>query len=106
MGTDAVLPVKSSSLKVDFDGTSKLTVTLTIDNAIQKLKLGSASIVSDGTIKGISLTATVDATGSTSPNIVLPVATFPSGSSYDYVELSLVPTRKPNPRVIVKVSIP
>ena len=105
MGTDVVLQVKSSSLKVDFDGTSKLTVTLTIDNAIQRLKLGSASIVSDGTIKGISLSAAVDAAGSTSANILLSAATFPSRSTYDYVELSL-PTRKPNPRVIVRVSIP
>ncbi len=90
-------------LRVNQSGRT-LTITLTINGIPQKIKLGSARVLTDGTSRGISIDATIDSTGSSPSVITLTSTAVPSGT-YDFVELN-TSNRKPNPRYIVKVIIP
>lgn len=81
-----------------------LTITLTINGIVQKLKLGSARVLNEGVAKGISIDATIDSTGTSPSSITLTSTAIPAGT-YDFVELN-TSNRKPNPRYIVKVIIP
>jgi hypothetical protein len=104
MGTDALNAPNYASFKVDFDGSRTLKTTLNIDTVDQKLKLGVPTKVTVDGLNGISVPATIDATGTISPSVALPTI-FASGSSYAFVQL-VVSGKKPNPMVVIRVNIP
>jgi hypothetical protein len=104
MGTDALaVTPNNSSILVDLDSNSIMSISLTIDTSIQKLGLNSMVKVSDSGVSGILFKVN---TSGTSP-LRIDLKNYKTlAGNYNYVELELSNGRKPNPRVAIKYIIP
>ena len=106
MGTDALDAVYYGSFRVDYDKiTKKLTASLVIDGVTKIVNLTKAEIIPGTSTRQPGILLTASSTGTTGSSIELTSTVFPSKTTYDYVELSY-DAKRPNPCVVVKVSIP